>query len=61
MIKTDADVDVERRWLCDTPEYVDDACLVDHKPDKTSQPRKHVGCGWYFVVKDPVQEEVFQW
>ena len=43
--------EVEVLWICDYPEFNDPNCMVDHNPEKTWQPRKHTGCGWYRCEK----------
>lgn len=44
------DAETETRWLCGYPEFGDDACMVDHDPVSTRQPRKHTTCGWFLTV-----------
>ncbi len=44
----------ERKWLCDYPEFNDEACVVDHDPSVTRMPRKHTDCGYALVV--PLEE-----
>ena len=39
-----------KEWLCQYPEFNDEACVVDHDPTQTRQPRKHSECGWFITI-----------
>ncbi len=39
-----------KEWLCQYPEFNDEACVVLHKPEHTRQPRKHSECGWFITI-----------
>ena len=39
-----------KEWLCQYPEFNDEACVVDHDPTQTRQPRKHLECGWFITI-----------
>ena len=39
-----------KEWLCQYPEFNDEACVVDYDPTQTRQPRKHSECGWFITI-----------
>ncbi len=42
----------ERIWICEYPEFGDEACLVRHMPASTRQPRKHEACRWVLAISE---------
>lgn len=43
-------VEIEARWICEYPEFNDNACMVQHEPERAAMPRKHTDCGWYLCI-----------
>lgn len=54
LVPVDGEVEAEKVWWCEVPEFNDDACHVgalNPDPANARQPRKHSQCRWVWLVE----------